>query len=181
MDNFKLVGTASGGASVPPCRTSALGAGDAVVSTPCDYPRSRTSWLVSRNGGEVKLDQNQHNSSSTPSLCLGGVGSTSEKTVVLVRCGSPTALVFRVTTGQISPQDDNTTCLTAVQRTWSDAAAVKMALSVCAAIPSETQQFQYNPSTRALRPKASSCIATSFGESTRAQYRDCCIALCPTA
>ena len=56
--------------------------------------------------------------------------------------------------------------------------AAAMVLSICEALPSLTQQFQHNPGTGALRPKASSCIASSLGESTRVAYRDCCIALC---
>ena len=71
-------------------------------------------------------------------------------------------------------------CASAVQRTFEDAAPAAMVLRPCAPAPSEAQQFQYNPATGALRPKVSSCIATSQGESAAVQYRDCCAALCPS-
>lgn len=190
VDNFKLAGTAGGGAAVSPCATEAPRKGSAVVTTPCDYPRTVAGWIVT-SGGAIQLGQpgsSPGDDSSTrvstavlQQLCVGvapNATKSDDSAVALVACGSELALAYNVTTGRISPRGDGSRCATAVQRTFNATGAATMVLSACLPTPSEAQQFQYNPRTGALRPKASSCIATSQGEATRVQYRDCCIALC---
>jgi galactosylceramidase len=195
-DNFRLVGTAPGGsgAAVPPCGPAPPTAGSPVVSTPCDYPSTRARWTVTPVGGTVQLAalppwRLAAEQDAAEQLCVGAANATHETepassasaaTLGLVACNSSSALLYSVATGRLSPRGAKGQCATAVQRTWGDAAAPAMTLSACKAAPSETQQFQYNPATGALRPKASVCIATSFQGSTRVAYRDCCIALCPT-
>jgi hypothetical protein len=86
-------------------------------------------------------------------LCVGWKGSTATSavalattataTVTLVACGSESALAYNGTTGQISPQGDHTSCLTAVQRGEHDATAPALIVSPCGGIPNDTQQFQY--------------------------------------
>ena len=190
VDNFELTGTAGGGAAVPPCGSEAPGTGSEVVTTPCDYPGALTGWTVARSGtiqlaqrGSSLGEESSAVFSTTTSqdLCVGLTANTTrsdDSAIALVACESELALVYSLATGRISPRGDGSRCATAVQRTFNDTAAPTMVLSACAPIPSETQQFQYNPSTAALRPKTSSCIASSQGEATRVQYRDCCIALC---
>lgn len=189
VDNFKLTGTTGGGAAVPPCGSAAPETGSPVVTTPCDYPGTVAGWTVSRRGA-IQLGQRGSSpgadsssgvSAASEQLCVGVTANTTQSggsAITLVACGSESAFVYSATTGRISPRGNGSHCATAVQRTFNDTAAATMVLSACAPIPSETQQFQYNPSTGALRPKASSCITTSQGEATRVQYRDCCIALC---
>ena len=95
-----------------------------------------------------------------------------------VACGSNSALVYSVATGRISPRGNgwrpvrhcSATGLERHGRPGDGAQKVR----------GYPEQFQYNPSTGALRPKARSCIAASQGESTRVADRDCCIVLCPT-
>ena len=217
VDNFKLVGTAGGGAAAPRCESPTLAPGCSVVTTPCDYPGTVAGWTVVPGSGAIQLGGSGGGSSSSsaardgtaasgavsaeaPPLCLGAAATTTESdsdgaattsAVTLVACGSEFVLVYSVATGRISPRGDgggggggggsSSQCVTALQRSFNDTAAATMVLRPCAPMgqpPSDTQQFQYNPSTGALRPKASSCIATSQGEATRAQYRDCCIAIC---
>jgi hypothetical protein len=202
VDNFKLVGTASpgGAAAAVPCQQTVPAVGSVVVSTPCDYPQARTQWeTVAPGGGVIRLVPSRNGSHGSSNgdvrrpaaaattaaaqseLCLGVSANATEaddRPLTLVLCHSNSALIYDVSTGRISPRSDASHCVTAVQRTSDDSSARQMVLSTCKAIPSETQQFQYNPGTGALRPKTSSCIATSHGESTRVQYRDCCAAVC---
>ena len=185
LDNFKLVGTAPGGGGAPPCGSAAPVAGSAVVSTPCDYPRAHAGWTVGPGGGTIQLAGQGPGTAATKAadLCVGATNVTENgrAAITLVACGAKSALVYSVATGRISPRGDASQCVTAVQRTSEDTGAAAMVLSTCEALPSVTQQYQYNPGTGALRPKASSCIASSMGESTRVAYRDCCIALCSGA
>ena len=196
LDNFKLVGTAGGGAAAPRCGTAAPAAGSAVLTTPCDYPGTVAGWTVARGSGAIQLGQSSSGGDGSHAfgataepqrLCLGAAANVTEggaggaaSSVALVACGSRSALVYNAATGRISPQGDGSQCASAVQRTFEDAAPAAMVLRPCAPAPSEAQQFQYNPATGALRPKVSSCIATSQGESAAVQYRDCCAALCPS-
>jgi hypothetical protein len=166
---------------------------DTISNKLCDHQ-------VSPDGGTVQLASSPASSSrqlggvagETAELCVGvhngtretdlpPLSSVSTPALGLVACDSPSALVYNVATGQLSPRGARSECATVVQRTWRDATTPGMTLSACEAAPSETQQFQFNPATGALRPKASVCIATSVGSSTRVAYRDCCIALCPTS
>ena len=186
VDNFKLVGTAGGGAAVPPCGSAAPATGSPVVSTPCDYPGTVAGWTVVPGSGVIQLGLRRSiQANARPPLCLGappaktsGHAGSAGAAVALVTCDSPLAVVYDVATGRISPRGNGSQCVTTVQRTALDPAAVAVVLGACVPIPSESQQFQYHPGTGALRPKASSCIASSHGESTPPQYRDCCLAMC---
>lgn len=182
VDNFKLVGTAPGsdGAAVPPCRTKKPAAGSLLVSTPCDYPGATVVWSVDPDGGVIQLNQMEDRGTVGPQLCVGASNKTENHSaaVVLVSCDSKATLIYSISTGRISPRSESHICVTAAQRGPDDKGAPAMMIDVCEAIPSQTQQFQYNPTTGALRPKASACIANSLGESTAVQYRDCCIAFC---
>lgn len=106
--------------------------------------------------------------------------------VSLVSCDSAAALVYSVATGQITragaagagSNQQDLHCLTAVQRQTLAPHAPGLTMSLCNGLPDAQQQFQYNPSTGALRQKGSECIADYPGTLS---YRDCCIALCTAA
>jgi hypothetical protein len=161
VDNFQLVGTAANGAAATPCANVAPSAGPPLVSTPCDYPATWAGWTVSKSGGAIQLQgrpsQREHHLNvqhdGGDGLCVGWEGSistsavasalTATATATLVACGSANVLAYNGTTGQISPQGDHTSCLTAVQRGEHDATAPALIVSPCGGIPNDTQQFQY--------------------------------------
>ena len=193
VDNFKLAGTAVGGAAAAPCATAAPQDGSALVSTPCDYPGTVAGWTVAPAGGAITLGQ-RNSQARAPSgappagLCIGAgsapqggaAGSTnvaSPPAITLVACGSADALLYNATTGQISPQGRaGQQCLAAVQKQQTATAAPGLILTACGGLPNDSQQFQFNPSTGALRQKDSSCIAEDADNVLN--YRDCCVAFC---
>ena len=72
VDNFKLVGTAGGGAAVPPCGSAAPATGSPVVSTPCDYPGTVAGWTVVPGSGVIQLGLRRSiQANARPPLCLG--------------------------------------------------------------------------------------------------------------
>ena len=170
FDNFALTGTARGGAAATPCAAVAPHAGAQLASTPCDFPGALTSFGASAAAdGALQLR-------SSSGLCIGHAGAN----ITLVPCGSSSALVFDEPTGRITPTSPTATaCLTAVQRQHVDPAPPPLAFADCSELPNSAQQFQWNPSTGALRQKGAHCIAAF--PSDVAQYRDCCIALCAAA
>ena len=116
VDNFKLVGTAGGGAAAPPCESAAPVAGNAAVLTPCDYPGTVAGWTVVPSSGAIQLGTGsgrRHDAASGTAaaearpLCLGAAANATESeegdgaasAVALVACGSESALVFNVATG----------------------------------------------------------------------------------
>ena len=199
MDNFELLGTAAPGrpsAAAPLRRTpdSSLH-GHVLASTPCDYPATFAGWLLQPNG-ELRLTVQTSNDNSgrlgnsdagtggsVDAFCMGvspgpnGKSSTLSN-VSLVSCGSPGALRYDEGTGRILTPQTNTLqrCLTAAQRLQRDAWFPAAELGDCAPIPCDSQQFQYNPSTGALRQKGRQCIAE--WPQDLVGYRDCCIAIC---
>ena len=186
IDNFKLEGTAEGGAAATPCGTAAPKQGALLVSTPCDYPGTTAGWTVSAGSdGTVRM---AHTDDSAP-LCIGTatVGGGADipaghfhagpTAIALVDCSAASALRYNITTGQLSPIGTTGQCLATVQRQQNDLGAPALILTGCGGVPNDSQQFQYNPGTGALRPKGSSCIAETSG--TVLNYRDCCLSYCP--
>lgn len=196
VDNFELRGTAdaasSGGAAAPRCNAGIGGSstrppeGTFVTSTPCDLPGTLVSWALSKTNGALQLrnagnGQHSHDGGSGE-LCIGvkteasGVGGGGN--VSVVACGSGQELAYKEATGQIiTPGGGGQNCLTAVQKSQAyGAGPPQIVVAACQAIPSESQQFQYNPDTGALRQKGSQCIATFDGGVLN--YRDCCVAVC---
>ena len=137
-----------------------------MVLTPCDYPQTLAAWTLKRGGGDVRLKHKEGAGTNTGdvALCLGAAdpptNPVGDPAVTLVACDAASVLMYNVTTGRISPTGNGTDCVTAVQRGPHDTGAPAMKLSPCGAIPSETQQFQYNPNTGALRPKTSAVSYT---------------------
>jgi hypothetical protein len=171
FDNFGIDGTAEGNGAVRSCGQTSPTSGNALVSAPCDHPGASTSFTTDVKGGQVVLVTAGAREGS--SLCIGGGIGTN---VTLVECGSAAALMYDVSTGRLTPRSNQQHCLTAIQRQQNDAALPKIAVAPCVAIPDESQQFQFNPTTGALRQKGSHCIAQVAD--TALAYRDCCIALC---
>jgi hypothetical protein len=171
FDNFGIDGTAEGNGAVRSCGQTSPTPGNALVSAPCDHPGASTSFTTDVKGGQVVLVTAGAREGS--SLCIGGGIGTN---VTLVECGSAAALMYDVSTGRLTPRSNQQHCLTAIQRQQNDAALPKIAVAPCVAIPDESQQFQFNPTTGALRQKGSHCIAQVAD--TALAYRDCCIALC---
>jgi len=157
VDNFKLEGTAATGAAVTPCPGDSLvQAGRPLTSSPCDYPNAATTWSLDATSGALSIV------SGDGHLCLGvsGGGGSAGSNVSLVKCGADGgAFAYDSQTGRISPTDDASVCVTAVQRGQHDATLPTLAVSACSPAPSWTQQFQFNPQTGALRPKSPSCVA----------------------
>ena len=183
VDNFELIGTADSGAAAAPCAGTGKFEGATLVSTPCDYPGTRAAWRASLSSGDAVLQLASSPAVGKLELCIGAGADTGS--IVLVPCTAATALVFNAPTGRVTPKGGgaNATavpqCLTAKQRERSDPTHPPLALAACGAIPNAAQQFQFNPATGALRQKGSQCIAAF--PSGVASYRDCCVALCPSA
>ena len=138
-------------------------------------------------GTVANVDANAGGAKKTKQISeLGmlGLGNSNANGIGLVDCTSAQTLVFDATTGRVTNTNTNTNttststlCLTAMQKQGGGKTPPEMALTACGAIPDESQQFQWNPSTGALRPKGSHCIATFPGAMT-VNYRDCCVAVC---
>jgi hypothetical protein len=108
-------------------------------------------------------------------MCVGANNSDA----ILLPCSSGAALVYDVSTGQITPATTAgpaQQCLTAIQRKQHDSGSAQLVMQNCADLPSDSQQFQWNPSSGALRQKGGQCIAKY--DEDNADYRDCCIAVC---
>ena len=102
-------------------------------------------------------------------LCLARRG---DGAATLAPCdGSAALLVHDVTTGRIQ-DSDGASCVGA---RWAAGELVAVANDTCREPPDEKQQFQFNPQTGALRPKAT-CVADFAGSVN--QYRDCCLSVC---
>jgi hypothetical protein len=172
FDNFALDGTGPGGASAEPCTSAPPLAGATLSSTPCDYPGADTIFAAGTSGGHLVL--------STTTTLEGGplcIGSNNGSNATLVPCDSNAAFAFDVPTGRITLRSNGQdVCLTAVQRQQTDVVAPVLTVSACVDTPADSQQFQLNPATGALRQKGSHCIAQISG--TTLNYRDCCIARC---
>lgn len=162
FDNFHLEGTAGGGLAVRACDQTPPSGGENAVSAPCDYPGAVTSFTTTATGGPLRL--------SDTNLCLGSLDMAN---VTLVPCDSSSVLTFDVRTGRVLLA---TMCMTAMQRERHDMSLSLLELTPCAPLPSDSQQFQFQPQTGALRQKGSECIAEVPG--TTLNYRDCCVALC---
>ena len=114
-------------------------------------------------------------------LCIGVTGASAPN-VTVVQCGTDGALRYNRSSGQIvtagaAPVQQ---CLTATQKPETyGAGPPTIIVADCGKLPSEAQQFQFNPDTGALRQKGSHCIA-EFATGIM-MYRDCCIALCAYA
>ena len=170
IDNFELHGTSAGGAAVTPCGGTPPVDGSALSSTPCDYPGALTGWRVEKN--RLRIDGRHE-------LCMGtsAADPAANANVSLVSCNSAAALLWSQATGQIkSHRAGRTLCLSATQRTQHDPRHPTLTISACAPSPSDSQQFQFNPATGALRQKGRQCIAE--WPSDLISYRDCCIAVC---
>eukprot|EP00051_Salpingoeca_urceolata_P008306 m.104938 g.104938 ORF g.104938 m.104938 type:complete len:1154 (+) comp15683_c0_seq1:127-3588(+) len=159
-----------------------------------------SSGSSSGDGRPIRVDSHRdrtfhhqrfsHNNNSrrsmteTAGLCIGTSGqhgsgldaSAVASNVSLVSCTSLSAFSFDAQTGRIKASRGVVTCARAEQRQWHDPAPRPLTTGPCAALPSNAQQFQFNPTTGALRAKGSQCIAAVPG--LDAQYRDCCVAVC---
>jgi hypothetical protein len=173
VDNFELDGTGSadGSAAVRPCASMPPRQGAPLLTTPCDLPGALVGWTVSSTepSGVLQLR------SVADELCIGIANSN----VSLLPCSSQSALVYDVATGRITPattESSTQQCLTALQRQQHDSGPTQLAMQRCAGAPDDSQQFQWDPSSGALRQKGSQCIA-KYPDNTA--YRDCCIAVCP--
>lgn len=156
IDNFKIEGTATAGAAVAPCKGDTIArVGSLLSSAPCDYPGALTEWSLNSVNGELST------TTSGKTVCLGVSGSgSSGSNMSLVKCGGDQgAFAYDHHSGRISPMGNADLCVTAVQRGQDDVGLPVLVVSTCMPAPANTQQFQFNPQTGALRPKSPSCVA----------------------
>ena len=178
VDNFELHGTSAGGAAAAPCSNRPPGNESTLSSAPCDYPGALAAWVIQANDGRLRLLASADSSSggSSDDLCVGvSTAGLVNSNVGLVGCGTASVLRFDESSGQIKTPD-LASCLTAVQKMQHDTHHPALTMGTCVPIPSDSQQFQFNPSTGALRQKGRQCIAQ--WPQDLIGYRDCCIALC---
>ena len=196
-DDFKLEGKAKGGGAVDACGAATPTAGSPVVAAPCDAPGLQHTWARSKTGALELVGGND----AVGSLCLGAVGHSKGNLAVLVPCGDSSAVQLHdrstgmimspptttpaeasspgVAAGPPPPHPEGSACLDVAGATASGPPWPQATTGNSCGQPSlaNSQQYQFNPATGALRPKASVCTASFLG--TVNQYRDCCLSVCP--